>query len=86
MDELEKNKIKYHEARVKFNKLTDIRNKSKHNDELDKEIKELSIIISDLKSKISWLIKGDIKMQTFLPSYKKCGWRELDNLEYIWPK
>ena len=67
MDELEKNKIKYHEARVKFNKLNDIRNKSKHNDELDKELKELSIIISDLKSKISWLIKGDIKMQTFLP-------------------
>lgn len=53
MDELEKNQIKYHEARVKFNKLTDIRNRSKHNDELDKEIKELSIIISDLKSKIS---------------------------------
>ena len=24
MDELEKNKIKYHEARVKFNKLNDI--------------------------------------------------------------
>ena len=53
MDELEKNKIKYHEARVKFNKLNDIRNKSKYNDELDKELKELSIIISDLKSKIS---------------------------------
>lgn len=53
MDELEKNRIKYHEARVKFNKLTDIRNKSKHNDELDKEIKELSIIIENLKNKIS---------------------------------
>ncbi len=66
MDELEKNKIKYHEARVKFNKLNDIRKKSKYNDKLDKELKELSIIISDLKSKISWLIKGDIKMQTFL--------------------
>lgn len=62
MDELEKNKIKYHEARVKFNKLNDIRKKSKYNDKLDKELKELSIIISDLKSKISWLIKGDIKM------------------------
>ena len=62
MDELEKNKIKYHEARVKFNKLNDIRNKSKHDDKLDKELKELSIIISDLKSKISWLIKSDIKM------------------------
>ncbi len=60
MDELEKNKIKYHEARVKFNKLNDIRNKSKYDDKLDKELKELSIIISDLKSKISWLIKGDI--------------------------
>lgn len=53
MDELEKNKIKYHEARVKFNKLNDIRKKSKYNDKLDKELKELSIIISDLKSKIS---------------------------------
>ena len=41
MDELEKNKIKYHEARVKFNKLTDIRNKSKHNDELDKEQRQV---------------------------------------------
>ena len=66
MDELEKNKIKYHEARVKFNKLNDIRNKSKYNDELDKELKELSIIISDLKSKISWLIKGDIKKKDWI--------------------
>ena len=52
MNELEKNKIKYQEARVKLNMLMEKRKHYKKNKELDDEITNMYKILEDLKNMI----------------------------------